>query len=148
MKTRFEILENRGGRSRKIELENFNKNRKILGFFETHSISQTLSTVSSSTKVTNPNPLCLLVCLSNINIASSTSPNFEKYLWMSSCTVVLLKPPTKIFLVFVTIFGCPRLGKAILGSTDLPSISCFPKRMTSFTVSSSSKVTNPKPLDL
>ena len=33
MKARFEAVENRDGKSRKIELKNFNKNRKISGFF-------------------------------------------------------------------------------------------------------------------
>ena len=40
--------------------------------------SHTLSTVSSELKVTNPKPLCLLVCLSSISIESSISPNLEK----------------------------------------------------------------------
>lgn len=49
-------------------------------------------------------PRCLLVCLSNISIASSIGPNCSKYVRTSSMVVGADNPPTNIFFVRVTIW--------------------------------------------
>ncbi len=56
-------------------------------------------------------------------------------------------PPTKIFLVRITILGLVFLGTATLGSTILPSSWCMGKLSTFSTAAGSLNVMKPKPRD-